>query len=91
MIIRYRLEILKGILVPPSGGLKSKGHPVGATGTRLVVTLLHEMVHQWQCEQGLPLDHGQSFRRKALEVGIRPNATAPAGYLSHLDLYGTIA
>jgi len=54
-------------------------------------TLLHEMVHQWQCETGLPLDHGQAFRRKALEVGIRPNATAPAGYLSHLDLYGTIA
>ncbi len=54
-------------------------------------TLLHEMVHQWQCEQGLPLDHGPAFRRKALEVGIRPNATAPAGYHGHLDLYGTIA
>ncbi len=54
-------------------------------------TLLHEMVHQWQCENGHPLDHGASFRRKAKEVGIRPNATAPAGYPSHLDLYGTIA
>ncbi|MES2124133.1 MAG: SprT-like domain-containing protein, partial [Gemmatimonadota bacterium] len=35
-------------------------------------TLLHEMVHQWQCETGLPLDHGPAFRRKAREVGISP-------------------
>jgi hypothetical protein len=33
-------------------------------------TLLHEMVHQWQDEQGHPLDHGATFRRKAREVGI---------------------
>lgn len=32
-------------------------------------TLLHEMVHQWQEESGLPVDHGTSFRRKAREVG----------------------
>jgi hypothetical protein len=37
-------------------------------------TLLHEMVHQWQDETGLPLDHGRHFRRKAKEVGIRPSA-----------------
>ena len=36
-------------------------------------TLLHEMVHQWQCETGLPLDHGATFRAKAREVGISPN------------------
>ncbi len=40
-------------------------------------TLLHEMVHQWQCESGLPLDHGSAFRRKAREVGIVPAATVP--------------
>lgn len=39
-----------------------------------VETLLHEMVHQWQAETGAPLDHGPEFRRKALEVGIRPRA-----------------
>ena len=39
-------------------------------------TLLHEMVHQWQAEQGHPLDHGREFRRKALEVGIVPRAVA---------------
>ena len=37
-------------------------------------TLLHEMVHQWQAENGMPIDHGPEFRRKALEVGI--DATA---------------
>lgn len=37
-------------------------------------TLLHEMVHQWQHQSGLPLDHGPTFRRKALEVGIEPAA-----------------
>lgn len=37
-------------------------------------TLLHEMVHQWQAEQGHPLDHGPAFRRKAREVGIVPRA-----------------
>ncbi len=37
-------------------------------------TLLHEMVHQWQDEQGLPVDHGSSFRVKARAVGITPLA-----------------
>jgi hypothetical protein len=37
-------------------------------------TLLHEMVHQWQAESGMPVDHGREFRRKAREVGMRPRA-----------------
>ena len=37
-------------------------------------TLLHEMVHQWQDEQGLVVDHGSSFRAKARDVGITPLA-----------------
>ena len=37
-------------------------------------TLLHEMVHQWQAQEGLPLDHGPAFRRKAREIGIVPRA-----------------
>lgn len=40
-------------------------------------TLLHEMVHQWQAENGLPVDHGVGFRRKAREVGIVPRARKP--------------
>ena len=41
-------------------------------------TLAHEMIHQWQHESGLPVDHGPAFRRKALEVGTAPSATRPA-------------
>lgn len=37
-------------------------------------TLLHEMVHQWQHESGLPIDHGAEFRRKCREVGCAPSA-----------------
>jgi hypothetical protein len=37
-------------------------------------TLLHEMVHQWQDEQGLVVDHGAGFRAKARAVGITPLA-----------------
>lgn len=41
-------------------------------------TLLHEMVHQWQAETGVKVDHGAGFRRKAREVGIVPRAVVPA-------------
>ena len=37
-------------------------------------TLLHEMVHQWQHEQVLTIDHGAEFRRKCREVGAIPSA-----------------
>lgn len=37
-------------------------------------TLVHEMVHQWQDETGLPVDHGRHFRAKARAVGISPMA-----------------
>jgi hypothetical protein len=40
-------------------------------------TLIHEMVHQWQDENGMALDHGQTFRAKAREVGISARATRP--------------
>jgi SprT-like family len=37
-------------------------------------TMLHEMVHQWQAENGFPVDHRTRFRRKAQEVGVLPQA-----------------
>ena len=43
--------------------------------TLTLETLLLEMVHQWQAETGLPVDHGADFRRKAREVGIEARAT----------------
>lgn len=46
-------------------------------------TLVHEMVHQWQDENGYPLDHSQVFRRKAREVGISSRATRPADFAQH--------
>jgi hypothetical protein len=40
----------------------------------VIHTLLHEMVHQWQQETGLPVAHDRAFRAKAREVGIDPRA-----------------
>lgn len=42
-------------------------------------TVLHEMVHQWQAESGLEVDHGPGFRRKARSVGIVPSAVRDLG------------
>lgn len=42
-------------------------------------TLLHEMVHQWQAEQGHRPDHGRLFREKARAVGIVPAARKVVG------------
>jgi hypothetical protein len=42
-------------------------------------TLLHEMVHQWQAESGMRVDHGAGFRRKAIEVGVLPASQRPLG------------
>lgn len=42
-------------------------------------TMLHEMVHQWQDETGLPVDHGPAFRRMAKSVGIDPRAVVRLG------------
>jgi hypothetical protein len=41
---------------------------------RVLETLLHEMVHQWQHEQGLPIDHGSDFRKICVAVGATPRA-----------------
>jgi hypothetical protein len=59
--------------------------------TAAAETLLHEMIHQWQHETGLPLDHGVAFRRKARALGISPAATVPAGYIHTPRFTGTIA
>ncbi len=57
------LEIAIALVHLERDGWKEVGH-----------TLLHEMVHQWQVESGLALDHGVRFREKAREVGIEPRA-----------------
>jgi hypothetical protein len=52
----------------------SRHHARTDLWTEVRHTLLHEMVHQWQAECGLAVDHGPAFRRKALEVGVEPRA-----------------
>ena len=42
-LVVERLLGLKRELVNVNGGAIALGHPVGMTGTRLVITLLHEM------------------------------------------------
>lgn len=37
-------------------------------------TILHEMIHQWQAERGLEVDHGATFRAKARQIGVLPRA-----------------
>jgi hypothetical protein len=52
----------------------SRRHIARHSWSEVEHTLLHEMVHQWQAEGGLPVDHGGTFRRKAREVGVVPAA-----------------
>jgi hypothetical protein len=47
--------------------------------SRATETLLHEMVHQWQAEQGRPLGHGPEFRLKCSALGIDGRAVARSG------------
>lgn len=59
---------------------RATGRPLGITIARRHVathewreveeTLLHEMVHLWQCASGQRVDHGPRFRAKAREVGV---------------------
>jgi hypothetical protein len=52
----------------------SRKHVVRHGWREALHTLLHEMVHQWQHESGLPVDHGADFRAKCRDVGITPAA-----------------
>jgi hypothetical protein len=48
----------------------SRRHVARHSWAEVEHTVLHEMVHQWQAETGLPVDHGRTFRPKAREVGV---------------------
>ena len=52
----------------------SRRHIARHSWSEVEHTLLHEMVHQWQAETGLRMDHGRTFRQKAREVGVLPAA-----------------
>jgi hypothetical protein len=55
----------------------SRRHVERHPWTEVEHTLLHEMVHQWQAEGGLPVDHGAIFREEARRVGILASSTRP--------------
>jgi SprT-like family protein len=52
----------------------SRRHVVRHPWSEVEHTMLHEMVHQWQAESGLRVDHGPTFRAKAGEIGVLPAA-----------------
>ena len=77
--VSRRMKSRLGHYSPPIGAMPaeiaiSRRHIRRHGWNDALETLVHEMVHQWQAETGAPLDHGPEFRRKAVEVGIRPRA-----------------
>jgi hypothetical protein len=60
-------------LTPPEI-VMSRKHVVRHGWKEAMHTLVHEMVHQWQHENGQPIDHLAGFRKKCREVGITPAA-----------------
>ncbi len=57
----------------------SRRHLRGDGWNEVTLTLLHEMVHQWQAERGHRVDHGRTFRQKAREIRIPPSADRHVG------------
>jgi hypothetical protein len=77
--ISRRMKSRLGHYTPAADGLEaeivvSRRHIRRDGWAEALHTLLHEMVHQWQDEQGLAADHGATFRAKARAVGITPLA-----------------
>ena len=57
----------------------SRRHIARHSWSEVEHTMLHEMVHQWQAENGHPVDHGPRFRAKAREIGVLPAARRSLG------------
>ena len=57
----------------------SRRHLTRHSWSEVEHTMLHEMVHQWQAENGYSVDHGPVFRAKAREVGVLPAARRSLG------------
>jgi hypothetical protein len=65
----------------------SRRHLESDDWSEIVHTVLHEMIHQWQAEQGFEIDHGEAFRRKASEVGVLPRAIRDVRARQHAARY----
>ncbi len=80
--VSHRMQRRLGEVLVEAGGCVigvSRRHVERDGWDEVQHTLLHEMVHQWQVESGLPLDHGRDFRRKAREIGIEASARRAIG------------
>lgn len=82
--ISRRMRRKLGHYSPATHGLPaeiaiSHGHIRRETWDAVLHTLLHEMVHQWQDEQGYPLAHDARFREMARSVGADPWAIRKEG------------
>lgn len=80
IVLSSRMRRKLGHYEPASSGGRaiaiSRRHIRRDGWVQVAETLLHEMVHQWQDESGLAVDHGPTFRKKAVQVGIEPRAVA---------------
>lgn len=58
----------------PLGGQRVRLHISGTLVIRQawLATLAHEMIHQWQCQHDLPMNHGENF---ATWAGLIKNET----------------
>ena len=79
VVVSRRMKTRLGHYALARGGMPgqiaiSRRHLRRHRWAQAVETMLHEMVHQWQDELGMPVDHGPAFRRKARELGITPAA-----------------
>ncbi|MEJ7809128.1 MAG: SprT-like domain-containing protein [Gemmatimonadaceae bacterium] len=80
---RMRRRLGQYTIASPLGGpaeiVLSRAHIKRHGWSEALHTLLHEMIHQWQAETGVSVDHGRAFRRKAREVGVAPRARRVVG------------
>jgi hypothetical protein len=85
--LSYQMRRKLGEFRPPAGPGGRASIVLGRRHLRregwsaAVETFLHEMIHQWQSETGLPLAHDRAFRKKAAAIGINGRAVRRRDYL----------
>lgn len=81
--IKVKIKSGMGCYALFKGGLTSPSYPLPKTykidlsldhmvlEDSIRETILHELIHAKQWEQGLPVDHGKFFMKEAKRVGIK--------------------
>lgn len=70
ILYNRRLTSVAGRIAYRARTIELSAPVLGRHPDHLETTLLHEMVHAWLFEHGLPTGHGAHFRRKMREVGL---------------------